>query len=90
MAASEQYGSRSDETYIWPIKVKKMKRKIAPPIPCGIEGATFQYHYINNTKEQIIGTQDKPQCLVATKATLTLTVPGWNKVVYNGFIASAI
>ena len=43
-----------------------------------------------NKEEQIIETRDKPQCLVATKATLTLTVPGWNKVVYNGFIASAI
>ena len=41
-------------------------------------------------EEQIIETQDKPQCLVATKATLTLTVPGCNRVVYRGFIASAI
>ena len=43
-----------------------------------------------NKEEQIIETQDKPQCLVAAKATLTLTVPGCNRVVYRGFIASAI
>ena len=29
-------------------------------------------------EEQIIETQDKPQCLVAAKATLTLTIPGCN------------
>ena len=43
-----------------------------------------------NKEEQIIETRDKPQCLVAAKATLTLTIPGCNKVVYNGFIAYAI
>ena len=43
-----------------------------------------------NREEQIIETQDKPQCLVAAKATLTLTVPGCNRVVYRGFIASVI
>ena len=31
-----------------------------------------------NREEQIIETQDKPQCLVAAKATLTLTIPGCN------------
>ena len=31
-----------------------------------------------NKEEQIIETQDKPQCLVAAKATLTLTIPGCN------------
>ena len=34
--------------------------------------------YAKNREEQIIETQDKPQCLVAAKATLTLTIPGCN------------
>ena len=33
---------------------------------------------LKNREEQIIETQDKPQCLVAAKATLTLTIPGCN------------
>ena len=33
---------------------------------------------IKKREEQIIETQDKPQCLVAAKATLTLTIPGCN------------
>jgi hypothetical protein len=33
---------------------------------------------LKNKEEQIIETRDKPQCLVAAKATLTLTIPGCN------------
>ena len=44
---------------------------------CSSPAAAAVYK-IRNKEEQIIETQDKPQCLVAAKATLTLTVPGYH------------
>ena len=38
----------------------------------------FFYFNFQNKEEQIIETRDKSQCLVAAKATLTLTIPGCN------------
>ena len=38
----------------------------------------LQLRRFKNKEEQIIETQDIPQCLVAAKATLTLTVPGYH------------
>ena len=64
MAASEQYASTSSKIYVHAGKVKKMERKKAPSTPCGIEGAIF---HLKNKTEQIIGTQDKPQCLVVQR-----------------------
>ena len=77
---------RSVEGHLWP-HGPSGKHPLSKLIELTLGHLRFK---LKKKEEQIIETQDKPQCLVATKATLTLTVPGCNRVVYRGFIASAI
>ena len=88
---------------IWSPPTDKPSSRCSPPVGLRAVQVVISYRQTvvhvepieadrsrQNREEQIIETQDKPQCLVAAKATLTLTVPGCNRVVYRGFIASVI
>ncbi len=59
-----------------PLKRAKISKKFRSAPSAQFVASAIGARTFSNKEEQIIETQDKPQCLVAAKATLTLTIPG--------------